>query len=134
RSELVPGAILMYLLLYALTNVGGFLLVEAMHQATGSDEITALRGLHKRSPLLAFSALVVLFSLGGIPPLAGFVGKLYLFAAGWQGGQQVLVLIGALTSVIALYYYLMVARQVYIDAPADDRWLSIAAPRRLAIG
>ncbi len=47
----------------------------------------------------------MLFSLGGIPPLAGFVGKLYLFAAGWQGGQQGLVFVGAITSVIALYYY-----------------------------
>lgn len=127
------GAALMYLFLYAFTNVGGFLLAQAIADATGSDEIAALRGLHRRSPSLAFAALVVLFSLGGIPPLAGFVGKVYLFAAGWQGGQQALVLLGALTSVIALYYYLMVARQVYICDPEDDRRLPVARPLGLAI-
>ena len=127
------GSVLMYLFLYAFTNVGAFLLVQAISDATGSDSISALRGLHRRSPSLAFAALVILFSLGGIPPLAGFVGKLYLFAAGWQGNQQILVLIGALTSVIALYYYLMVARQLYIRDPADERSISVAVPLRLAI-
>lgn len=127
------GSVLMYLLLYAFTNVGGFLIVQAVSDATGSDDVTALRGLHRRSPGLAFGALVVLFSLGGIPPLAGFVGKLYLFAAAWQGGQSGLVLLGALTSVIALYYYLMVARQVYIADPADDRRLRVAPSLALAI-
>jgi NADH-quinone oxidoreductase subunit N len=133
RGGMSIGAVVLYLLLYALTNVGGFLLAQAVADATGSDDIAVFRGLHRRSPPLAFAALVVLFSLGGIPPLAGFVGKLYLFAAGWQGGQQVLVVIGALTSVIALYYYLMVARQVYINAPEDDRRLTVARPLRLAI-
>ena len=128
QSELAVGSICMYLLLYAFTNVGGFLIVEAVQAATGSDDITALRGLHRRSPLLALGMLVVLFSLGGIPPLAGFVGKLYLFAAGWEGGQYALVLIGAIVSVIALYYYLMVALQVYIKDPADDRRLPVARP------
>lgn len=127
------SAALMYLFLYVFTNVGGFLLAQAVSDATGSDDIKALRGLHRRSPPLAFAALVVLFSLGGIPPLAGFVGKLYLFAAGWQGGQQALVLLGALTSVIALYYYLMVARQVYIADPADTRRLTVSRPLGLAL-
>jgi NADH-quinone oxidoreductase subunit N len=127
------GSILMYLLLYAFTNVGGFLLAQAVYDATGSDSISAFRGLYRRSPPLAFAALIVLFSLGGIPPLAGFVGKLYLFAAGWQGGQQMLVVVGALTSVIALYYYLMVARQVYISPPEDDRRLPVASPIAVAL-
>lgn len=127
------GSTLMYLMLYVFTNVGGFLLAQAVEDATGSEKVTALRGLHRRSPALAFSALVILFSLGGIPPLAGFVGKIYLFAAGWQGGQTALVLIGALTSVIALYYYLMVARQVYIRDPEDERRMTVARPLALAL-
>jgi NADH-quinone oxidoreductase subunit N len=127
------GAALMYLFLYAFTNIGGFLIAQEVADATGSDQISALRGLHRRSPALAFATLVVLFSLGGIPPLSGFVGKLYLFAAGWQGGQQALVLLGAITSVIALYYYLMVARQVYIADPADERRFPIARPLSVAI-
>jgi len=127
------GSVLMYLLLYALTNVGAFLLAQAVFDATGSDKIVALRGLHRRCPSLAFCAVVLMFSLGGIPPLAGFVGKLYLFAAAWEGGQQGLVVLGALASVIALYYYLMVVRQIYITDPEDGRRLSVARPIGLAI-
>lgn len=128
------SAVWTYLFLYGFTNVAGFLIVEAVYHATGSDRIDALRGLHKRSPLLAFAALIVLFSLGGIPPLAGFVGKLYLFAAGWQGDQYALVVVGASTSVIALYYYLMVALQVYIRDPEDDRKLPVPRTLGWAIG
>ncbi len=134
ESEMVAGSVLMYLLLYTFANVGGFLVAQAVKDATGSDEVTALRGLHRRSPLLAFAMLVILFSLGGIPPLAGFVGKLYLFAAGWEGGQHGLVLVGALISVVSLYYYLMVALQVYIRDPEDDRRLPTAGPLQVAIG
>jgi NADH-quinone oxidoreductase subunit N len=133
QSALTTGAIVMYLILYAFTNAGGFLLVQAVEDATGSDDITALRGLHKRNGLLAAAMLIFLFSLGGIPPLAGFVGKLYLFAAGWGGGQYALVLVGAVTSVIALYYYLMVALQVYIRDPEDDRRMTLASPLATAI-
>lgn len=127
------SSVFLYLLLYAFTNVGGFLIVQAVADATGSDRIAALRGLHRRNPALAFSMLVVLFSLGGIPPLAGFVGKLYLFAAGWSGGQYGLVLLGAITSVIALYYYLLVALAVYIQDPPDDRRLRVSSPLGFSI-
>lgn len=133
QSPLATGAVVMYLVLYAFTNAGGFLLAQAVEDATGSGDITALRGLHKRNGPLAAAMLIFLFSLGGIPPLAGFVGKLYLFAAGWGGGQYALVLVGAITSVIALYYYLMVALQVYIRDPADDRRMSLSAPLATAI-
>lgn len=129
----IVGSTLMYLLLYAFTNVGAFLLVQAVYDATGSDKVSALSGLHKRCPSLAFSAVVVMFSLGGIPPLAGFVGKLYLFAAAWEGGQQGLVMLGAIASVIALYYYLMVVKQIYIHDPADDRRIAVARPLGIAM-
>jgi len=132
-SDMGLGAAWMYLFLYAFTNVGGFLAAQALADATGSDQITALRGLHRRSPPMAFALLIILFSLGGIPPLAGFVGKVYLFAAGWEGGQYALVLLGALTSVISLYYYLMVALQVYIRDPEDERRLPVARPLGLAM-
>jgi NADH-quinone oxidoreductase subunit N len=127
------GAITMYLLLYAFTNIGGFLIAQAINDATGSDDINALCGLHRRSAPLAFGMLIVLFSLGGIPPLAGFIGKLYLFAAGWGGGQHALVLLAALISVVSLYYYLMVALQVYIKDPADNRRMKISSPLMAAI-
>ncbi len=118
--ELGLGATLFYLLLYAFANAGAFFVAQALMGNTGSEEIDALRGLRYRAPALAFSMLVFLLSLGGIPPLAGFWGKLYLFWAGASQGHYTLVLIGAITSVIALYYYLMVAKRMFIDAPMDE--------------
>lgn len=132
-STLAVGAIVMYALLYALTNIGGFLIAHAVSEATGSDDIRAMRGLYRRSPLLSFAVLVVLFSLGGIPPLAGFVGKLYLFAAGWDGGQKMLVGVGAAVSVVALYYYLRVALESYIREPDTLEPLPVARPLAVAL-
>jgi NADH-quinone oxidoreductase subunit N len=133
KSDMGVSAAITYLFLYALTNVGGFLVAQAVEDATGSQHVTALRGLHKRSPSMAFAMLIILFSLGGIPPLAGFVGKLYLFAAGWNSGLYWLVILGALVSIVSLYYYLIVALQVYIRDPADDRRMPVARPLGIAI-
>ncbi|GIV18217.1 MAG: NADH-quinone oxidoreductase subunit N [Armatimonadota bacterium] len=118
--ELGLGATLFYLLLYAFANAGAFFVAQAIQGNVGSEEIDALRGLRYRSPALAFSMLIFLLSLGGIPPLAGFWGKLLLFWAGASEGHYALVLIGAITSVIALYYYLMVAKRMFIDAPEEE--------------
>lgn len=118
--ELGLGATLFYLLLYAFANAGAFFVAQALQGNVGSEQIDALRGLRYRSPALAFSMLIFLLSLGGIPPLAGFWGKLYLFWAGASKGHYALVLIGAITSVIALYYYLMVAKRMFIDAPEEE--------------
>ncbi len=114
--ELGLGATLFYLLLYAFANAGAFFVAQALLGNVGSEEIDALRGLRYRAPALAFAMLVFLLSLGGIPPLAGFWGKLYLFWAGASEGHYALVLVGAITSVVALYYYLMVAKRMFIDA------------------
>jgi NADH-quinone oxidoreductase subunit N len=132
-SDMGVSSALVYLFIYLFANIAAFLVAEAIEQATGSTEISALRGLHRRTPGLAFAMLVALLSLGGIPPFAGFVGKVYLFAAGWQGGQKGLVILGAVTSVVALYYYLIVALQVYIKDPVDDRRVGVSQPLGLAI-
>ncbi|MCS7309039.1 MAG: NADH-quinone oxidoreductase subunit N [Armatimonadetes bacterium] len=118
--ELGLGATLFYLLLYAFANAGAFFVSQALLGNVGSEELDALRGLRQRAPALAFSMLLFLLSLGGIPPLAGFWGKLYLFWAGASEGHYTLVFIGAVTSVVALYYYLMVAKRMFIDAPVDE--------------
>lgn len=118
--EMGLGATLFYLMLYSFANAGAFFVVQALQGNTGSEEIDAMRGLRYRAPVLAFAMLVFLLSLGGIPPLAGFWGKLYLFWAGASEGHYALVLIGAVTSVIALYYYLMVAKRMFIDAPEEE--------------
>jgi NADH-quinone oxidoreductase subunit N len=109
---------LFYLVAYTFGNMGAFLVVQAVAQSEQSDGIEAYRGLAQRSPLLALAMLIFLLSLGGIPFVAGFWAKLYVFWAAVERGMYGLVLLGAVLTVVALYYYLLVARRMYIEAPA----------------
>jgi NADH-quinone oxidoreductase subunit N len=109
--------LLFYLLAYLFGNIGTFLVVEAVSRSEQSDAIDAYRGLAQRSPLLALSMLVFLLSLGGIPFVAGFWAKLYIFLAAAERGMYGLVFLGAVLTVVALYYYLLVARRMYIEPP-----------------
>ncbi len=108
---------LFYLVAYLFGNMGAFLVVEAVGQSEGSDNISAYRGLAQRSPVLALSMLLFLLSLGGIPFVAGFWAKFYVFWAAAEQGLYWLVLVGAVLTVVALFYYLLVAKRMYIDAP-----------------
>ena len=109
---------LFYLVAYLFGNMGAFLVVEAVARSEQSDGIDAYRGLAQRSPLLALAMLIFLLSLGGIPFVAGFWAKLYVFWAAIERGLYGLVFLGAVLTVVALYYYLLVARRMYIEAPA----------------
>ena len=109
--------VLFYLVAYVFGNMGAFLVVEAVARSEQSDDIDAYRGLAQRSPLLALAMLLFLLSLGGIPFVAGFWAKLYVFLAGVERGLLGLVFLGAVLTVVALYYYLLVARRMYIEAP-----------------
>ena len=116
-SAVGVAMMLFYLVAYLFGNMGAFLVVEAVAQSEGSDSIAAYRGLAQRSPVLALSMLLFLLSLGGIPFVAGFWAKLYVFWAAAEQGLYWLVLVGALLTVVALFYYLLVAKRMYIDAP-----------------
>jgi NADH-quinone oxidoreductase subunit N len=109
--------ILFYLVAYVFGNMGAFLVVEAVARAEGSEATSAFRGLAQRSPLLALAMLLFLLSLGGIPFVAGFWAKLYVFWAAAERGLYWLVLVGAVLTVVALFYYLVVVRSMYIEAP-----------------
>ena len=109
--------VLFYLVAYVFGNMGAFLVVEALARAEGSEATTAFRGLAQRSPLLALAMLLFLLSLGGIPFVAGFWAKLYVFWAAAERGLYWLVLLGAVLTVVALFYYLLVAKRMYIEAP-----------------
>jgi NADH-quinone oxidoreductase subunit N len=124
---------LFYLVAYMFGNMGAFLVVEAVNQSERSESMEAYNGLAQRSPLLALSMLIFLLSLGGIPFVAGFWAKLYVFWAAIERGMYGLVFLGALLTVVALYYYLLVARRMYIEKPDNPEPLHIAAPLRLAI-
>ncbi|HEV8472510.1 MAG TPA: NADH-quinone oxidoreductase subunit N [Methylomirabilota bacterium] len=109
--------VLFYLVAYVFANMGAFLVVEAVARSERSEATSAFRGLAQRSPLLALAMLLFLLSLGGVPFVAGFWAKLYVFWAAAERGLYWLVLIGAVLTVVALFYYLLVARSMYIDAP-----------------
>ena len=108
---------LFYLVAYLFGNMGAFLVVEAVAQSDGSVSIAAYKGLAQRSPVLALCMLLFLLSLGGIPFVAGFWAKLYVFWAAAEQGMYWLVLVGAVLTGVALFYYLLVAKRMYIDAP-----------------
>ncbi|MCX7799578.1 MAG: NADH-quinone oxidoreductase subunit N [Fimbriimonadales bacterium] len=127
-------AVGLYLMLYAFANVGAFLCVFAVGERHDSHALENYDGLSRRSPLLAFALLIFLLSLAGIPPLAGFVGKFLLFAAGMGAGLWWLVLLGAVMSTVSLYYYLLVAKRMYIHAPPEGSGrLRVARPVAAAI-
>jgi NADH-quinone oxidoreductase subunit N len=124
---------LFYLVAYLFGNIGAFLVVELVAQAEDSDGIDAYRGLAQRSPLIALAMLIFLLSLGGIPFVAGFWAKLYVFLAAVERGLYGLVFLGAVLTVVALYYYLVVARRMYIEAPARPEPVRVPAPLGAAI-
>ncbi|HPD19205.1 MAG TPA: NADH-quinone oxidoreductase subunit N, partial [Candidatus Goldiibacteriota bacterium] len=108
------SSVLFYLFIYTFTNIAAFAVVAGVEKYTGSCEISEYTSLSQRNPLLALTFLLSLLSLAGIPPLAGFVGKFYLFYAAMQRGYLWLVILAALNSTLSLYYYLMVLKQMYI--------------------
>nr|QQL92295.1 NADH dehydrogenase subunit 2 [Eustoma grandiflorum]QQL92309.1 NADH dehydrogenase subunit 2 [Eustoma grandiflorum] len=104
------ASMITYMLFYISMNLGTFACIVLFGLRTGTDNIRDYAGLYTKDPFLALSLALCLLSLGGLPPLAGFFGKLYLFWCGWRAGLYFLVLIGLLTSVVSIYYYLKVIK------------------------
>ncbi|HEY9629181.1 MAG TPA: NAD(P)H-quinone oxidoreductase subunit N [Coleofasciculaceae cyanobacterium] len=113
------SSMVFYLMVYLFMNLGGFACIILFTLRTGTDEITEYSGLYQKDPLLTLCMSLCLLSLGGIPPLAGFFGKLYLFWAGWQSGAYGLVLVGLVTSVISIYYYIRVVKMMVVKEPEE---------------
>jgi NADH-quinone oxidoreductase subunit N len=119
------AAVLLYFVVYLFMNLGAFYAVMLIANETGSEDIEDYRALGPRAPVLTVALTIFLISLTGLPPTAGFIGKLYLFAALINGGWAWLALVGALNSVIALYYYARVIRNMYLRSSEEA-----AAPLR----
>jgi NADH-quinone oxidoreductase subunit N len=114
-----------YLLTYGLTAVGAFGVVSVVQEHSGSDKLSDFAGLSRRAPVLSFCMMVFMLSLAGIPPLAGFFGKFYLFiAAAGNGSQNLgllwLVILAVAMSAVSLYYYLQVLKQIYVAPPSGS--------------
>ncbi|MCR4419193.1 MAG: NADH-quinone oxidoreductase subunit N [Clostridia bacterium] len=116
-SPLGLTGVLFHSLLYVFANMAAFMVVTAFWQATGSDEIPDYAGLARRAPLLAAVMLFSLLSLAGIPPLAGFWGKFYLFTAAIERGYVWLALVAVIMTMVSVYYYLLVAKAMFIKEP-----------------
>jgi len=125
------AAVSFYLFVYLFANMGAFIAAITFSNTTGSDEIKDYAGLSRRSPALAAMMAVFMLSLVGIPPLAGFTGKYYLFSAAIEQKYIWLVVIAILTSVISLYYYVGVIRQMYFQTSTVDK--PIALPIALKV-
>ena len=123
-TKLGGESVLYYLLTYLFANIGAFAVVIAFSNRTGSDQIEDYSGLNRRSPFLAFALFIFLLSLAGVPPLAGFLGKIYVFTAAVKEGLVALLIIGLINIVIAMYYYLVVVKKLYIAEPTDRSLIS----------
>jgi NADH-quinone oxidoreductase subunit N len=118
-AEGVQGVII-YLAIYLAMTLGTFACILAMRRdGRMIEDIDQLSGLSRTSPLMAFMLAMLLFSLAGIPPLAGFFAKFYVFLAAIHAGLYALAVIGVLLSVVGAYYYLRIVKIMYFDAPAE---------------
>jgi NADH-quinone oxidoreductase subunit N len=114
-------------------NLGAFAVVIAVSQVIKSDEIEDYNGLNRRSPFLAAAMLLFLLSLAGVPPLAGFIGKIYLFIAAMNQELYKLLIVGLINIVISMYYYLIVVKKMYINEPTDPSPITTSLPIKVAV-
>jgi NADH-quinone oxidoreductase subunit N len=122
-SELGVSATIFYLGAYLLTNLAAFSIVILVSNKTGSDEIKDFAALSRRSPYLAVAMMLALLSLAGVPPLAGFFAKFYVFQAAVGAGLIRLAIIGVLNAIVGLYYYLTIIKVMFVDRaekPEDE--------------
>src|SRR5271157_4445580 len=127
-------AILVYLLVYTFMNLGAFAVITSLRRRNIiGDEIDDIAGLYFKAPTEAILMLVFLLSLAGIPPLAGFWGKYFIFLALIQTGHYTLAAIGVLYSVVALYYYMRIASAMLMRQPVDAEPVQTSPAMRLAL-
>jgi len=114
-NDLGMSSVVYFVLVYVFTNLGAFGVVEAVSNASGVETIDGYNGMYKTNPKLSLLMTLSLFSLAGIPPVAGFFGKFFLFTSAASSGYFILVLIAVLNATISLYYYLRVIRAMFIE-------------------
>lgn len=124
-SVLGAGAIMFYLLTYTFAALGTFLAVVIFFNSEGSDHLDSYVGLSMRSPLLAATLFIGLLSIAGVPPLGGFIAKFYIIAAAVQEGLLVLAVIGVVMAIVAMYYFLLVVKRMYLRPPVKTEPIEI---------
>jgi NADH-quinone oxidoreductase subunit N len=115
QSQLGMTTVIYFVLVYIFSNLGAFGVVGIISNRTGKENIDDYDGLYRTNPNLSLVMMLALFSLAGIPPLAGFFGKFFLFTAAAQQGYYILVLIALINTIISLYYYLLVIKAMLLN-------------------
>ncbi len=127
-------AVLIYMGIYIFMNIGTFACILCMRRGDRMvEDISDLAGLSKSQPLLAMTLTIFMFSMAGIPPLAGFFGKLYVFMAAVEAQLYWLAIIGVLSSVVGSFYYLRIIKIAYFDEPGDAFDHPISKPIKLVL-
>lgn len=114
-NELGMASVLYFVLVYIFSNLGAFGVIVAISNATGKEDMDDYNGLYRTNPRLSLAMMLSLFSLAGIPPVAGFFGKFFLFAAAAQQGYYLLVSVAVLNTIVSLYYYLLIVKAMFIN-------------------
>jgi NADH-quinone oxidoreductase subunit N len=104
-----------YIFVYVFSNLAAFGVISSIESNTGKINIDDYKGLYSTNPILSFVMMLAMFSLGGIPPFAGFFSKFFIFSAAAEQGFYILVIIAVLNTIISLYYYLLVIKAMFID-------------------
>jgi NADH-quinone oxidoreductase subunit N len=115
NNQAAISSVVYFVLIYAFSNLAAFGVAAVITGATGKENIDDYKGLYKTNPFLCWVMALALFSLAGVPPTAGFFGKLFLISAGAARGSYVFITIAALNMIISLYYYLRVIRAMFMD-------------------
>ena len=110
------SSVIFFILVYIFSNLGAFGVISLVSAITGKESMNDYKGFYKSNPLLTWVLAISLFSLAGIPPMAGFFGKFFLLFAGAGEGNYILIIIAALNMVVSLYYYLKVIKYMFMDA------------------
>ncbi|MEC8666137.1 MAG: NADH-quinone oxidoreductase subunit NuoN [Pseudomonadota bacterium] len=133
-TQVGVGAVVLYMIIYMIMTAGVFSVILMMRRnGIGAEDIEDLSGLSTNSPLLAAALAILLFSMAGIPPMAGFFGKLLIFNAAVSAGMFNLAVLGVLASVVAAFYYLRIIKVMYFDEAVDPFDQQIAFSKRAVL-
>ena len=129
------SAVLLYLLIYMIMTAGTFgIILSLKRDEFGVTKINELSGLSQTSPILAYALAILMFSMSGIPPLAGFFGKLFIFQSAITEGYYILAILGIITSGVAAYYYLRIVKTMFFDEIQDKLTVTLPRTRKVIIG
>ena len=132
-DQLGYTTIVYFVTVYIFSNLGAFGVVQAIYNASGKENMDDYEGLYRTNPKLSLLMMLALFSLAGIPPLAGFFGKFFLYAAAASKGYYVLVFIAVVNATVSLYYYLLVIRAMFLRK-SDDAIPFFKSPINMKLG